>query len=191
MKDVFKEQLVAKAYTESDRTKKHYTIGYVIAFSLFIWEICSTAARQHENLSGAFFALTLMLIGIAIFLAYRRIKNLNVEYEYCYTDGILDIDIIKNKAKRKQIFSGMVEEFDTVCPHDDKQHLAMYLSLPEVDCTSGKNKDNTYVFVASFKGKKKRYKFEPCEEIVKAMRQDLASRMIMRKALPSEAEKEV
>ena len=59
---------------------------------------------------------------------------------------------------------------------DDKEHLAMYENLPIVDFSSGKKKENTYVFVANYKNKKKRFVIEPCEEILKAVYVDLSPR---------------
>ena len=45
-----------------------------------------------------------------------------------------------------------------------------------VDFSSGKKKENTYVFVANYKNKKKRFIIEPCEEILKAVYVDLSPR---------------
>ncbi|MBQ7264869.1 MAG: hypothetical protein IJS61_02100 [Firmicutes bacterium] len=178
MKDFFKEQLVKKEKTDKDAKRRGFIVAVAVAIAVFLWEPIQYAAGQNEKLAPAFITLAAILLGLIIFFAVKKIKELNVEYEYCYTDGILDIDIIKNKAKRKQVFSGNVEEFEIMAPIDEKQRMSLYSSLPLQDFSSAVKKENTYVFVATYKGKKKRYVIEPQEDILKAMRVDLAGRFI-------------
>lgn len=171
MKDVFIEQLVKKNYTEADRRKKLITIAVAIAITIFICNSVGYMALNEMNLSYMF--ITVFLLGMVVFFAYRRIKNLNVEFEYVYTSGVLDIDIIKNRSKRKNVFSGTVEEFEVMAHIDDKEHLAMYNSLPVQNFSSCENCDNTYVFVTTGQGTKKRFVFEPKKELVDAMLVDM------------------
>ncbi|HAG04898.1 MAG TPA: hypothetical protein DCG28_05585 [Lachnospiraceae bacterium] len=180
MKDFFKEQLVKKEYTKKDRNQRGFRIGICVAVCVFLWQIIGTAANRNEQLAGAFFLLAVILVGVITFFGIKWIKALRLEFEYCYTDGIFDIDVIKNKSKRKQIFSGYVEEFELMAPSDDDR-LKMYSSLPTEDCSSQDGKNNKYAFIASYKGKKKKYTVEPCDEILRAMHQDMGSRFIKKR----------
>ncbi len=183
MNDVFIEQIVKKQYDQKDRSKKFYIIGIAAAVIVFMWQIlmdsASAAYAEGKDSAGMSFTLLLIiLIGIVIFIAYKKIKELNCEFEYSYTDGMLDIDIIKNRSKRKRIFEGCVSEFEIMAHIDDKEHLAIYLNLPVSDFSSTEILGNTYVFVATYKGKKKRYIIEPKEELVRAMLKDLTPRRL-------------
>ncbi len=181
MKDYFKEQLVKKLYTKDD-TKKRVIIMFAAAFVLlFFWELINSVAVLNPDYYYSLMILMLFLAIGDIFIACKFVNNLNKEFEYVYTDGCLDIDAIINKRKRKRVFSGYVEEFEVMAPYGDVQHLAIYDGLKTVDFSSGTVKDNTYVFVSVYKSKKKKYIFEPCSEIVTAIRSDLSSRRLFLK----------
>ena len=178
MSDFFKEQLVKKEFSQKDRTKRIYIIGIAIAVAVFVWQICSDSATaaKTDTMFVAFMMLGIILIGIIAYVAFVKIRYLNQEFEYAYTNGSLEIDVIMNKNKRKTVFQGNATEFEVFAHIDDKEHLAMYENLPIVDFSSGKKKENTYVFVANYKNKKKRFVIEPCEEILKAVYVDLSPR---------------
>ena len=60
----------------------------------------------------------------------------------------------------------------------DKEHLSPYKGLGEIDFGSGKVQENTYIFVTTYKGAKKRFIIEPKEELLKAMLVDLTPRRL-------------
>ena len=43
-------------------------------------------------------------------------RNLNVEYEYVFVNGDLDIDKIMNKARRKRMFSVDADQMELLAP---------------------------------------------------------------------------
>lgn len=186
MNDVFIEQLVKKQFDKNDRSRRIYIVGIAIAVIIFLWQIlmdsASAAYAEGKDSAGMGFTLLLViLIGIIVYIAYKKIKELNCEFEYSYTDGILDIDIIKNRSKRKKIFEGCVSEFEVMAHIDDKEHLSLYMNLPVSDYSSTEILGNTYVFVATYKGKKKRFIIEPKEELILAMRKDMTPRRLFMK----------
>lgn len=184
--DVFKEQLVKKEFDQKDRSKRLYIIGFAIAIALFFWQICMDSAgaaysEGNDRMGYAFTLLSVIIVGIDIFVAVKKIKLLNKEFEYAYTDGILDIDVIMNRTKRKKVFEGNVSEFEIMAHIDDKEHLSMYENIPVENFSSGEVLGNTYVFVATYKGKRKRFIIEPREDILMAMRVDLTPRRMFLK----------
>lgn len=181
IRDVFIEQLVKREFTQRDRTRRTYIIGIAIAILVFLWQICmdsasASFAEGNDNMGYAFTLLYIIIVGIVIYIAVIKIKELNREFEYIYTNGSLDIDIIKNRSKRKKGYEGMVSEFELMAHINDREHLAMYDKLPAVDFSSGEILGNTYVFVTSYKGKRKKFIIEPGEDILAAMRRDLTPR---------------
>lgn len=181
MKDFFKEQLVAKEFTKQDKIKKLVIIIAAAVIILLLWEVINSVAYLNQDYFYSLMLLLVILVGIVIFITIRLITNLSREYEYAYTSGNLDIDVILNKTKRKRVFSGYAEEFEVMAYIDDGQHLAMYDNLKTKDFSSGIKKENTYVFVAVYKGKKRKFVIEPCDEILKAMRTDLTPRRMFLK----------
>ena len=125
MSDFFKEQLVKKEFSQKDRTKRIYIIGIAIAVAVFVWQICSDSATaaKTDTMFVAFMMLGIILIGIIAYVAFVKIRYLNQEFEYAYTNGSLDIDVIMNKSKRKTVFQGNATEFEVFAHIDDKEHL--------------------------------------------------------------------
>lgn len=181
--DVYKEQLVKHEMDQRDKSKRLYIIGIAIAILLFLWQICmdsasASFAEGNDRMGYAFTLLSLIIAGIDIYIAIKKIKELNREYEYAYTNGSLDIDVILNCSKRKRVFEGVVSEFEVMAHIDDKEHLAMYSKLPVENYASGEVLKNTYVFVTTYKGKRKRFIIEPREDILMDIRKELTPRRL-------------
>jgi hypothetical protein len=112
-----------------------------------------------------------VIIGFAaIFAAWFAMSFLNVEYEYVFTNGDLDIDIIYNRARRKRIFSGHVNNFELMCHVEDKIRIGEFASAQETrDYSSGVVGENTYAFLTPYNGKRLKIIFEPNEKMMKAI----------------------
>lgn len=176
MKDFFKEQLVPREVNSKDKNKRIFILVAAALIILLLWEIINSVAALNPDYYYSLMLLIIVFAALTIFGAIRLINSINREYEYCYTEGNLDIDVILNKSRRKRVFSGYAEEFEVLASVYDGQHLAMYDSLKTKDFSSGRIKDNTYVFVAVYKGKKRKFIVEPCNEILQALRIDMTPR---------------
>src|SRR5699024_2666160 len=53
---------------------------------------------------------------LLIVLDYFMFRRLDLEYEYLYVNGDLDIDKIMGKQKRKRIFSMNISELELLAP---------------------------------------------------------------------------
>lgn len=95
--DIFFEYLVKKKSSE-DAFKK---AGIVIACIIVCFLIFYISFFVFNQL------ITFMpiLIAAVIFGSVMAFRNFSVEYEYIFTNGVLDIDIIKGKSKRKNLIS--------------------------------------------------------------------------------------
>ena len=181
MRDFYKEQLVKKIPDETDSKRKFRILLIAIAFCVFFSNWVLLRPITEGTVAFGDMGLVLIVTGIVIFVAYKKIKGLNVEYEYTYSESYLEIDIIRNKAKRKRVFEGDVTEFEIVAHIDDEEHLGMYRQLPVQSFASGEKLGNTYVFVTNYKGKRKKFIFEPNEEMLQALAVDLTPRRMIRK----------
>jgi len=116
------------------------------------------------------------------FGAYYLFGTLNVEYEYIFTNGELDIDCIYSKSRRKRQFSGVVRDFEIMAHVEDKNHIRDFNSATETkDYSSGVVKDNTYAFLSSYKGKKLKVIIEPDEVMVQAFSTAITPRKFFKK----------
>ena len=82
-------------------------------------------------------------------LAYFKMPGLDLEFEYLYVNGELDIDKIMSKVKRKRVGSFDISKAEMVAPV--KSHELDYYrqskDLKVVDCSSGEDHANVYGMV--------------------------------------------
>ena len=89
MDDFYTEQLIKKQADSKDTLKKVGLIALTVASVLLVFVIPV----------GIILPVVMIVIDVLMF------RNLNVEYEYVFVNGDLDIDKIMNKARRKRMFS--------------------------------------------------------------------------------------
>lgn len=114
-----------------------------------------------------------LLIGAVAFglATFFLAPKLDVEYEYLYVNGELDIDAIYSKQKRKRIGSYDVEELEILAPA--KSHaLDSYLKngVKIKDYTSGDEHAKSFIAVYNKDKEKAVIKVELDEIILKDMR---------------------
>jgi len=154
--DVFKEQLVKKIPTNKDLITK---IG-IIAIVVLIFIITMGIIPQ----------LGVIITAAAGFGAYILIGRLRKEYEYIFTNGELDIDIIYNKSSRKRVFTGNVKDFELMTHVDNADHRNSFASANEKkDYSSGISSERSYIFLANYKGKRTAIIIEPNDEMLGAI----------------------
>lgn len=158
MNDVFKEQLVKKQPTAKDTLIKvaAVALGIVLLFVSLCFEILA-----------ALLPLILVAICVALWYLFNR---LSLEHEYIVTNSELDIDVIYGKRRRKRVYSGELKQVEIMCHVSDHGYDADFKGAEVTrDCSSGKESDNTYMFIAPYKGKKMKIIFTPNNDIIKAM----------------------
>ena len=168
MNDVFKEQIVKRKKSGKDTAKK---FGLIAA--LFIIFFVTLVLVQ---------AFAFIITVVAGFGAFWLMGMLNIEYEYVFTNGELDIDIIYNQNKRKRLYTGTVKDFDVMAHVDDKNHVRDFDGANETkDYSSGVTTNDTYAFLTSYKGKRLKIIFEPNEMMIKAIASVLTPRKLFKK----------
>ncbi|MDR1690143.1 MAG: hypothetical protein LBS21_16295 [Clostridiales bacterium] len=169
MGDVFKEQLVKKTPSTKD-----------VALRVLIGAATGVLVILSFALVPAFAPI---LAAALVFLAFYLGGMLNIEYEYIFTNGELDIDCIYNKSRRKRMFSANVRDFEVMAHVEDKTHIRDFDSAEVVkDFSSGKITDYTYAFLFSYKGKRTKFIISPNETILKAFAATLSKRKLFLKS---------
>ncbi len=137
--DYFAEQLVKKENSTKDDMKRACII--VIAITVIAISI---------------FLIVFMGIAIAIILPFGAIwglfyflKMLRVEYEYSCTNGILDIDKILGKSKRKEMLSIEVKNFTAygkagTCPEEEEDNALVTFSAIGISVSHSQDDEEEY-----------------------------------------------
>lgn len=103
MGDVFLEQLVKKKNTGADILKK----CLILLAGLIL---CLIALNF---IFSQFFGPIALLIAVgALYFAWFFITSLNLEFEYIYTNGEIDVDKIMAKRKRKRMTTVKISAFE-------------------------------------------------------------------------------
>ncbi|QDW73741.1 hypothetical protein FND36_06650 [Lachnospiraceae bacterium KGMB03038] len=149
MSDYYTEQLIKKQTTMKDICIKALLVSLAIVSVLVIF------------LFPLGIIVPVAVIAGVVFL-FRR---LDVEYEYLYVNGDLDIDKIMHKAKRKRIFSMNVNDLEVLAPADSGD-LRQYQRAKTYDYTSGSGQGRIYALVVTERGQTKKILFEPNDTII-------------------------
>lgn len=103
--------------------------------------------------------LVLMMGG----LDYMIFRSLDVEYEYQYINGDLDIDKIMHKERRKSMYSANMGDLERLAPAAAGESGTFSRTC---DFTSGTNPQAVYEMIISRNGVRERILFEPNEAMV-------------------------
>lgn len=162
MNDYYTEQLVKKQTDMKDMLIKAVLIAVTIVSFLIV----------------LMFPVGLILPIVMIVLDVFMFRRLNVEYEYLFLNGDLDIDKIMNKSKRKKVFSASVADMEFFAPVDAVE-LRQYQNARTFDFSSGDRQAKRYAMVISGKGELKKVVIEPNDTIVEGLYM-MAPRKVLR-----------
>lgn len=136
--DSFAEQLVKKQNTTKDDMKRACII--IIAITVTIISVLLVCMG---------ITIAVILPVCAIWALYYFLKMLGVEYEYSCTNGILDIDKILGKSKRKEMLSIEVKNFTVygragACPEEEDDNELTIFSAVGIPVTGVQNDAEEY-----------------------------------------------
>ncbi len=170
MEDVFYEQLVADSRPMRSRWLRAGMIVLVIlvlALELLFWQI-----GQY------IFILTLFLAVIFFMYFWRRTS---CEYEYSFTDGQLDVDVIFNKQGRKRLLTLDCRKITLVAPVSEPRFQRLYEQPAAVHIVAtDRNPEQTgvYVLLGSSADKSLKLEFQPDERMLRLLKR-YAPRAVM------------
>ena len=153
MSDIYTEQLLKKQSSGKDKR---------IKFILLVLTLVMVVMTLGHPIC-IFGALVMIGVDIWVF------RSLNVEYEYLYINGNLDIDKIMSKARRKKVFEMEITDLEVMAPKGEAE-LKLYQGLKAHDYSSGNAEGRKYEMIVIQNGEKKRIIFEPNDVIVDGMR---------------------
>ena len=171
MSDVFKEQLIKKKPSLNDKLAKSALFAGVV--------LILVVSMVAIPVFGVFIAFG------AAFGAYVLIGRLNKEYEYIFTNGELDIDVIYNKSYRKRLFTGNVRDFEFMAHIDDQNHKnSIAHTNIKLDYSTGVPSERSYIFIANYNSKRTAFIIEPNDEMLEAIAKTLTRNKFYPKVFP-------
>lgn len=160
MNEFLTEQLVKRRQTAVTTIKKAGLIAVTV--------LSTPLALFHPGLIW----VTVILAVIDAFL----FKRMNLEFEYVYFNGDLDIDKIMNMQSRKRVFSSNIKEMEVIACSGSVE-LQQYPRYKVLDFSTQNPDDKVYEMITQFKGETVRVLFNPNEKILNEMK-NLAPRKV-------------
>lgn len=168
MMDHFKEEIVVR------RDTLPFDILYIVAWVLLVC-FGLAAIMMFQFLFAAFSVQALLLFalsaGVAVLIFLFK-DYLKMDYEYTFTNGMLDFARVFRNASRKELGSMNVQNV-LACGHVAHQSFQRYLSKPGVQKKNWfLNRDGNLFYFYYEKGDGKHLiVIEPSEELVEMIRQ--------------------
>ncbi|MBR5218666.1 MAG: hypothetical protein IKV89_02945 [Clostridia bacterium] len=157
----YKEYLVKRKLGAAERL-----VTVLLYFGAFMLALC---CLYYLRVLGG--AENLLAVG-AFYLAYVLASRLKKEFEYIIVEDSLDIDVIFNASKRKNLISFSVKQIEVMAAiTDEKYNGRLKENFDKViDASTWKKGALVYFAILENKGQKTIVKFEPslsCLEYMK------------------------
>ncbi len=171
--DNFREESVSKV--NSGLSTIIYILSSVGMVFFGIIALLNLSAIWSGIWSGDFslpaFIITLIFGALAYGCFVLR-GNQRIEYDYTFTNGILDIAKVINNSKRKKLLTADIREFEMLAPTSDDGFQRM-LNHPGIEQKFNyflNRGGGLYYAVFTHNGKKTLLVFEPSEKMVEMMK---------------------
>lgn len=158
-------------YTEQLVKQKTSMKAMLIKVGLILLTILSGLAIFIIPAVGFLVPVIMIVVDMFVF------KRLDLEFEYLYINGDLDIDKIMSQQSRKRVLSVNVKEMEIMAPVGYAE-LRPYEHLKKIDCSSAEANRKIYGMVVPHKGQTVMVLFEPNDTIINGIRM-LAPRKVL------------
>ena len=156
MGDLCKEILVKRVMTTTEKILRAVLIAVTV--------LCIAAGLMR----WPFLLTGIALAVVCCFL----VPGFDLEYEYLYVNGELDIDKIMSKQKRKRVFSGDISALELMAPSQSHEldHYRSRSDIKAKDFSSGKQDAKTFTMILKKEQGIEMVTFEPSDIILKDMK---------------------
>lgn len=163
--DTFLEYLMKKKTTGKETAIK---LGIVLA-AVIVMMVVFTVVSMIPFINS----LALLAAVAVVYGAYILLRNFDIEYEYIFTNGDLDIDVVKGRKVRKRLVSVSCKSIELMAPIDDAVHKAEFENqsiTKKFDAVYDSTKGGVYGVIFSDTGERRLIKFQPPENLVDSMK---------------------
>lgn len=158
------EKLVKKKAGYKDYIPPFLVIAAMTVFMLF----------GIPLIPGLILVKFLVLIGLA-YLSVFLYRRSNLEYDYCFYQGELDVDKVFNKSSRKTYDSFKIGSAEIAAPYLSER-LEPYRDLKKIDVSSSDASDPGYGIVLNHKGSRIMLVIQTDEKLSEAIYRTIPSK---------------
>lgn len=127
---------------------------------------------------GLFVHMLFWIASVIVLFMYLWCRaNLEVEFDYTLVNMDLDIDKVIRGKKRRRLMTLELKDVLLVAPKESDA-LDNYYHLPIVDISSGDPNAFFYIVVCNYRGEKRRLQMELSQEMLRAMRLQIGSKVV-------------
>lgn len=157
--DVFLEKLVKRKKTAKDT---FIEIGSIIGAIIIAFIIVPMIPFVSS--------FRLFFIIAVPFFAYYIMRSRNIEYEYAFTNGELDVDKIIAESRRKKVINIDCKDFEIVARLNSDKYTNEYKNISNrIEAVSTMSSPDIFFAPFEYKGEKTILFFEPSDKIIDAM----------------------
>ena len=158
MDNVYLEQMVRRESTPVDLLKR---IGLILGVLLLNTIVLVLFAAGFP-----------IVLAVSCWFAFILWKRISREYEYIYTDGLLDVDCIYSRSNRRPMVSIDCKEFEVIAQAGNEQFKHEFEKRYDkfLDAGRGGIRENTWIAICNREGKTLKLYFEPKDEMLDAMK---------------------
>ena len=170
--DIFIEKIITKDKSVKDTILKILIV--TIAIILCIVALFFPTLGSLELLKYVNFVLAILVV----YVAYRLLGSLNVEYEYSVTSDYIDIAKIMSQRRRKKVIRIEMGSIAIIAPITYPEHMSINKKeMQRVIYAVGNMQNNdVYYIIAKVDGKLCLVYIEPDERILEAFKTDVKSK---------------
>ena len=180
--DIFVETLVRRKYTEKDKKKIMACFFLLIASATIFGLIIPFYLLTHGI---AYLSTVSMIIcGLILFLIWRALKNMQLEFEYIIVNDTLDFDKIIAKKKRERIVSLELKTVEEIGVYSEAKFKGSNFGAQFHAERDTQSSYNYYMIFPHPQFKRTIVVFTPDERMLDALRQTLPRQLV--KNLPQD-----
>lgn len=162
--DIFLEQMIKRKKTAMDFIK--VAVCVLVALGIFLYV---PAFLVIPMIGTILFAVCVL----CIYFLYKMVCGINLEYEYTFTNGMMDVDKIINMRSRKSMVEINIRKLE-IAGKKDNPAFQKYLADRNIKkiyaCTRKDAEDLGFIVFQDKDGKNKMLLFNPNEELQEAIR---------------------
>ncbi len=162
--DIFLEQMIKRKKTAGDVMKIFFCVVCVFAIFLLV-----PGFLLIPGIGTVLFAICV----IAVYLLYKMVCGINLEYEYTFTNGSMDVDKIISAKQRKPMLEINIRKIEMAGERKNPA-FASCLKNRRVKkvyaCTHKNAEDLCFILFQDKDGKDKLLLFNPNHELREAIR---------------------
>lgn len=173
--DVFSETLIKRKYTPKDRKKIISLFITIIVTSILFIIILPLVAMYLRIPFGSF--ISMAIFGVIVFLIWRALKNMQLEFEYIVVNDTLDIDKIIAQKKRNREISLELKTVEEIGIFDEKRFVGRTFDFTLRAERDPLSHENFYMLLSHPNLKRTLIVFTPDEKMIRSLHKTLNPRV--------------